>query len=190
VLVTQVDPVGAQPPQRPFDRRADVGRAAVEGAGAAPDVGDEPELGGEHDLVTAAFEGPADELLVGVGAVDLSGVDEGSCAGYLRALAATEPDAPDLAQLVGELLVKSPDFARLWERYDIRGHSYGRKTFHHPDVGDLTLGYQVLQLVGTPGQHLITYYAEQGTAGHDALVLLDHLGANELASVPRGQSRR
>jgi transcriptional regulator with XRE-family HTH domain len=113
-----------------------------------------------------------------------------SCVGYLRALAATEPDAPDLAQLVGELLVKSPDFARLWERYDIRGHSYGRKTFHHPDVGDLTLGYQVLQLVGTPGQHLITYYAEQGTAEYDALVLLDHLGANELASVPRGQSRR
>jgi hypothetical protein len=105
-----------------------------------------------------------------------------SCVGYLRAAAATEPDAPDLANLVGELLVKSPDFARMWERYDIRGRSYGRKTFHHPDVGDLTLGYQVMQLVGTPGQHLITYYAEAGTAEHDALVLLDHLGANELTS--------
>jgi hypothetical protein len=107
-----------------------------------------------------------------------------SCVGYLRAVAVTEPDAPDVTNLVGELLVKSPDFARMWERYDIRGHSYGRKTFHHPDVGDLTLGYQVMQLVGTPGQHLITYYAETDTAEHDALILLDHLGANQQASTP------
>lgn len=34
----------------------------------------------------------------------------------------------------------SLDFARVWERNDVRGHSYGRKTFHHPDVGDVTLG--------------------------------------------------
>ena len=107
------------------------------------------------------------------------------CVGYLRALAATEPDAPDLASLVGELLVKSPDFARMWERYDVRGHSYGRKTFHHPDVGDITLGYQILQLVGTPSQHLITYHADTGTPEYDALVLLDNLGANELASHSR-----
>ena len=106
------------------------------------------------------------------------------CVGYLRALAATEPDAPDLANVVGELLVKSPDFARLWDRYDVRGHSYGRKTFHHPDVGDLTLGYQIMRLIGTPGQHLITYYAEVGTPEYDALVLLDNLGANDLAATP------
>lgn len=34
------------------------------------------------------------------------------CVARLRALA----DAPDLTQLVGELLLKSPDFAGLWER--------------------------------------------------------------------------
>lgn len=99
------------------------------------------------------------------------------CVGYLRALAATEPDAPDLANLVGELLVKSPDFARAWERYDVRGHSYGHKTFHHPEIGDLTLGYQIMTLEGTPGHHLIAYHAQPGTPEHDALVLLDHLGA-------------
>jgi MmyB-like transcription regulator ligand binding domain len=111
------------------------------------------------------------------------------CIGYLRALAATEPDAPDLASIVGELLVKSPDFARLWERYDVRGHSHGRKTFHHPDVGDITFGYQGMALAGTPGQHLITYYAEQGTAEYDALVLLDHLGAEEATPIPARQDR-
>ncbi|WP_443066427.1 MmyB family transcriptional regulator [Streptomyces sp. NBC_01262] len=33
----------------------------------------------------------------------------------------------------------------MWERYDVTGHSYGRKTFHHPEVGDLSLGYQSIR---------------------------------------------
>ncbi|MEU9286588.1 helix-turn-helix transcriptional regulator [Streptomyces sp. NPDC048275] len=99
------------------------------------------------------------------------------CVARLRALAGTDPDAPDLTRLAGELLLKSPEFARLWERYDIKGHSHGRKTFHHPEVGDLTLGYQTMELEGTPGQRLITYYAEPGSSDHDALLLLDMLGS-------------
>jgi hypothetical protein len=102
------------------------------------------------------------------------------CIARLRALAGTDPDAPDLTGLVDELLLKSPEFARLWERYDVKGHSYGRKTFH-PDVGSLTLGYQSMQLEGTCGQRLIAYYAEPGTPEHDAMVLLD-MAAHEHAS--------
>uniref|UniRef100_UPI0004C8E8D4 helix-turn-helix transcriptional regulator n=1 Tax=Streptomyces fulvoviolaceus TaxID=285535 RepID=UPI0004C8E8D4 len=68
------------------------------------------------------------------------------CVARLRALAGTDPDAPDLTRLAGELLLKSPEFARLWERYDVKGHAHGRKTFHHPEVGDLTLGYQSMEL--------------------------------------------
>lgn len=107
------------------------------------------------------------------------------CVARLRALAGTDPDAPDLTRLAGELLLKSPEFARLWERYDIRGNSHGRKTFHHPEVGDLTLGYQTMDLEGTPGHRLITYYAQPGTAEYDALVLLDMLGSQ---STPRESS--
>jgi len=103
------------------------------------------------------------------------------CVARLRALAGTDPDAPDLTQLAGELLLKSPEFTRLWERYDIKGHSTGRKTFHHPEVGDLTLGYQSMQLEGTPGHRLVTYYAESGTPEHDAMVLLDMLGQDQPA---------
>ncbi|OXY91276.1 helix-turn-helix transcriptional regulator [Streptomyces diastatochromogenes] len=99
------------------------------------------------------------------------------CVARLRALAGTEPDAPDLTRLAGELLVKSPDFARLWERYDVRARSHGRKTFHHPEVGDLTLGYQSMELEGTPGHRMLTYYAERNTPEYDALVLLDMLGS-------------
>src|SRR3954468_4010320 len=52
-------------------------RAAVELAGGAAGVGDEAVLGGQHHLVAAAADGPADELLVGVRPVDLGGVQQG-----------------------------------------------------------------------------------------------------------------
>src|SRR6185437_2795454 len=55
---------------------ADAGRAAVEAARLAASVGDEAELRGEHDLVPAALDGPADELLVVEGTVGLSGVQQ------------------------------------------------------------------------------------------------------------------
>ena len=96
-----------------------------------------------------------------------------TCVAGLRALAGTDPDAPDLAGLVGELVLKSPDFARLWERYEVRLHTHGTKTLHHPIVGTITLGFQAMTLDGTPGHRLSTWYATPGTADHDALVLLD-----------------
>ncbi|QQM38634.1 helix-turn-helix transcriptional regulator [Streptomyces liliifuscus] len=100
------------------------------------------------------------------------------CVARLRALAGTDPDAPDLTGLVGELLLKSPDFARLWERYDVTGRKKIEKTFHHPEVGILTLSGQSMHIEGTPGQRLGVYIAEPGTPDHDAMLLLD-------ASVPQ-----
>jgi hypothetical protein len=84
------------------------------------------------------------------------------CVTHLRALSGLEPDAPDLTAIVGELVLKSPEFAGLWRRYDVHGHTRGHKTFHHPEVGDLMLGNQSMTLNGTPGQALIAYYAEPG----------------------------
>ena len=96
------------------------------------------------------------------------------CVARLRALAGTDPDAPDLAALVGELLLKSPEFAKLWERYDVTGRNAGqKKTFHHPRVGTLTLAFQGMQVEGPAGQRLGVYAADPGTPDHDAMVLLD-----------------
>jgi len=111
------------------------------------------------------------------------------CVARMRALAGTDPDAPDLAGLVGELLLKSPDFARLWERYDVTGRSSGqKKTFNHPQVGTITLGFQGMQLEGTPGQRLGVYLAEPGTADYDAMVLLD-MTAPRQAARPAAQQQ-
>ncbi|MFJ2092678.1 helix-turn-helix transcriptional regulator [Streptomyces sp. NPDC087901] len=95
------------------------------------------------------------------------------CVARLRAEAGTNPDAPDLTSLVGELLLKSPDFARLWERYEVIGRKKIEKTFHHPQVGELTLSGQSMHLDGTPGQRLGAYTAEPGSPDHDAMLLLD-----------------
>jgi hypothetical protein len=95
------------------------------------------------------------------------------CVARLRAVAGTAPDAPDLTRLVGELLLKSPDFARLWERYEVTGRKPAQKTFHHPRVGTLTLTSQPMYLEGTPGRRIGVYTAEPGTRDHDALFLLD-----------------
>ncbi|WP_405965564.1 helix-turn-helix transcriptional regulator [Streptomyces sp. NBC_00723] len=95
------------------------------------------------------------------------------CVARLRAQAGIDPDAPDLTSLVGELLLKSPDFAQLWERYDVGGRKKTRKTFHHPQVGVLTLNGQSMLLEDTPGQRLGVYTAEPGTPDYDAVLLLD-----------------
>jgi len=96
------------------------------------------------------------------------------CVARLRALAGTDPDAPDLATLVGELTLKSPEFCKLWERYDVtRPATAHKKTFQHPQVGTITLSFQGMQLEGTPGQRLGVYTAEPGTPDHDAMILLD-----------------
>ncbi|MFE6820968.1 helix-turn-helix transcriptional regulator [Streptomyces sp. NPDC057690] len=109
--------------------------------------------------------------------------------GRLRALAGIDPDAEDLAQLAGELLVKSPEFAQLWDRYDVTGNATGRKTMHHPELGDVTLCYQSMHLDGTPDHRLITYYAEPGTSDHDAVVLLDMTAQEHAAHATRASDR-
>ncbi|MFD9938943.1 helix-turn-helix transcriptional regulator [Streptomyces massasporeus] len=94
-------------------------------------------------------------------------------AAHLRATAGADPDVPELAQLVGELVVKSPEFARLWERYDVQARGGGQKHFQHPEVGSMRLDYEVLVISRTDGQRLVTYQATPGTPDHDAMLLLD-----------------
>jgi hypothetical protein len=87
-------------------------------------------------------------------------------------VAIRDPDAPDLAPLVGELTMKSQDFANLWQRYDVRRRRSEVKHLRHPLVGELTLSYETLAVSGADGQRLCIYQATPGTPDHDALTLL------------------
>ena len=95
------------------------------------------------------------------------------CVAQLRAVAGSDPDAPDLAALVGELIVKSPDFSRLWDRYEVRRAGAEEKIFEHPEVGPVTLTHEVLDINGTGGHRIVVYVAVPGSPDHDAMVLLD-----------------
>ncbi|RAG83724.1 transcriptional regulator [Streptacidiphilus pinicola] len=92
---------------------------------------------------------------------------------HLRAVAGGDPDDPELTRLVGELVLKSPEFARLWERYDVCERGGGQKSFHHPAVGPMTLTYEVMRLARTGGQRMVVYQAEPGTAHEAAMLRLD-----------------
>ena len=104
-----------------------------------------------------------------------------SCVAHLRAVAGADPDSPDLAALIGELTVKSPDFVRVWNRYEVRTVGAGQKTFRNPLVGPMTLSHEVMQINKTDGQRIVFYMAEPGTPDYDAMVLLD-LAGEELAA--------
>jgi hypothetical protein len=54
----------------------------------------------------------------------------------------------------------------------VREKTHGRKRYHHPVVGELTVDYETIVLAGDPEQHLITYTTEPGSASEEALALL------------------
>jgi transcriptional regulator with XRE-family HTH domain len=74
----------------------------------------------------------------------------------LRALLGAGVDDPLLDELVGELSVRSDHFRSLWTRHDIRARISGsNRHLYHPQVGELDLHYENLQISGTDGQTLI-----------------------------------
>lgn len=97
----------------------------------------------------------------------------GHSVAHLRAAAGADPDQPELASLVGELLMKSSEFARVWERYEVQSRGGGVKHYRHPDVGSMVLTYEVMALARTDGQRLVAYQATPGSRDYDAMLLLD-----------------
>jgi transcriptional regulator with XRE-family HTH domain len=95
----------------------------------------------------------------------------------LRRLASTEPEAQDLNRLVTELLNQSPDFTRLWQRYDIEHYAQGQVELNHPIVGKITPEYQVMRLDGTDGLTMMTFHAAADSPELEAFHTLDRIPA-------------
>lgn len=74
--------------------------------------------------------------------------------------------------LIGELSTRSMEFRSLWATHNVSSHQRGKKQFHHPVVGDLTLSYEAMQLPGTSGMQMVTFLAAPGSPDEDALRLL------------------
>ncbi len=103
----------------------------------------------------------------------------------LRFTAAEFTDDRDLAELIGELTMKSAEFSTRWASHRVRRCARGVKEFHHPEVGDLDLAFEVLHLPDDPGQRLMTHTAEPGSASEAALALLSSTLPAPAVAAPR-----
>jgi hypothetical protein len=90
----------------------------------------------------------------------------------LRLEAGSNPFDRDLSDLIGELSTRSETFRTRWAAHNVRFHRTGIKHLHHPEVGDLELSYESLELTSDPGLILLAYTAEPGSASEDGLRLL------------------
>ncbi|MFF0746476.1 helix-turn-helix domain-containing protein [Streptomyces sp. NPDC004111] len=90
---------------------------------------------------------------------------------YLRLTAGRYPDDARLAELIGELAMKSQEFARLWATGDVADCTVGTQLLRHPTVGGLDVDYQVWLQPESP-DHRLEIYTPNGPASADALRLL------------------
>jgi transcriptional regulator with XRE-family HTH domain len=96
-------------------------------------------------------------------------------ASYLRMASSDQPEDTLLAELIGELSIKSTEFARIWAAHPVRECVHAVREYHHPLVGHLTLNEENLRLPEDPGQRLIFSGAAPGTSSAERLRLLDSL---------------
>jgi transcriptional regulator with XRE-family HTH domain len=87
----------------------------------------------------------------------------------LRALIGPNIDDPALAQLVGELSVRSAEFRTLWATQDSAADSVDTLRLKHPQVGELELRIERFDIGGSDGQLLVIMHAEPGSASDTAL---------------------
>jgi transcriptional regulator with XRE-family HTH domain len=146
-----------------------------------------PHLTPGVNQLRAAFLDPAVRTLYGD---EWEPLAHSAIAG-VRALIGPELDDPLLDELVGELSVRSDYFRTLWARHDIRARTTGgTRHMHHPQVGELELHYENLQIAGTDGQTLIIYHADPGSRTAQALALLATLTADRSqGSAPTEKAR-
>ncbi|MFE6750868.1 helix-turn-helix transcriptional regulator [Kitasatospora purpeofusca] len=100
---------------------------------------------------------------------------------FLHLEAGRRPDDPRLAELIGELSVRSQEFRQWWAEHPVRDKTSGHKVFHHPLVGRMELVYDTLRSADDPDQALVTYTADPGSPSEDALRMLISWEADRVA---------
>ncbi|MER5917309.1 helix-turn-helix transcriptional regulator [Streptomyces sp. NPDC001982] len=134
---------------------------------------------GENAL-RAAFLDPAVRALY---AQDWDHIVTGLVAG-LRALAGPESRDEHLAELVGELSVRSEEFRQLWARHEVAPRTSGSTLVVHPQVGPMELSYEKLAVTGTDGQVLVFFHAAPHGEAAQSLALLAHIAHADTAFDP------
>jgi transcriptional regulator with XRE-family HTH domain len=90
----------------------------------------------------------------------------------LRLEAGRYPHDRQLADLVGELMLQSPEFTTWWNDHRVLRRTHGSKSYHHPVVGDLHFCYESFQVPGDSEQTLCVYNVEPDSPTAEAMLLL------------------
>ncbi|MGW0251618.1 helix-turn-helix transcriptional regulator [Nocardia goodfellowii] len=92
--------------------------------------------------------------------------------GNLRIAVGKYPDDPLLAELIGELTMKSPEFVTLWRDHRVAPCDAASYGLRHPVVGPVTVTQQTLSIARAPGQALVVCTTSAGSPAQEALALL------------------
>jgi transcriptional regulator with XRE-family HTH domain len=90
---------------------------------------------------------------------------------YLRLTAGRYPTDAQLAELIGELTMRSNEFATLWATGDVADCTAGTMHLQHPTVGAVSVDYQVWLQPDSP-DHRLEVYTPNDHGSADALRLL------------------
>ncbi|WP_405594271.1 helix-turn-helix transcriptional regulator [Streptomyces sp. NBC_01092] len=95
-----------------------------------------------------------------------------SCVAELRSAYGYDPGSPRLTEVVDTLGAKSPEFAELWARHEVKGKTQQAKNLQHPEVGALEIQFSAFTVNDAPHQQLVVYQAEPAGATAAAFVEL------------------
>ncbi|GAA1014457.1 XRE family transcriptional regulator [Streptomyces sp. F-3] len=92
---------------------------------------------------------------------------------YLRLTAGRFPTDARLAGLIGELTMRSDDFATMWAAREVADCTVGTMHLQHPTVGATSVTYQVWLQPDSP-DHRLEVYTPNDPSSADALRILTH----------------
>lgn len=107
----------------------------------------------------------------------------------LRSYAGQNPRDKGLTDLIGELVTRSDAFRLRWAAHNVRHHRSGVKRINHPEVGDLELVYEAMDLPANPDWFMFGYTAEPGSPTEERLKLLGSLAATPAETAEHGPPR-
>jgi len=94
--------------------------------------------------------------------------------GKLRLAVGEYPQDREIAALVGELSMHSPDFAKLWAQHSVRDWGLVEYRMRHPVVGEMDVLQHSLPVPRQTGMRMIVTTAASGSPSDAALKLLSH----------------
>ncbi|MEU4365535.1 helix-turn-helix transcriptional regulator [Promicromonospora sp. NPDC023987] len=102
-----------------------------------------------------------------------------TAAAIMRLEAGRDPLNKELTALIGELSTRSPRFREDWAGHDVHEHRTGVKSFRHPEVGLLTVAFDVFEMPGEAGLQIVTYSPPPDTGSAEKFALLASWAATQ-----------